>query len=82
MKTIRTKTLPPSPRRGMRIVARCDTWTETVNANYRLNLRENHARAALALAQKLGLTGKWVGEKLSGEEMVFVQNRAETSFSV
>ena len=54
MQAIRTRYLGPTNHRGARIVATCDAKRKTYSWDYALNVAENHAQAAHALATELG----------------------------
>ena len=51
---IETKYLGPTNHRGARIVAKCDAGRKVVPWEYELDVPENHALAACALAKSLG----------------------------
>ena len=59
---ISTKFLGPTNSRGSRVVAFTDTHLRlTVDWDHTLDIDENHARAAKALADKMEWAGEWVG---------------------
>jgi hypothetical protein len=58
---ITTKFLGPTNHRGARIKARAHVGSVTVGWDYSLSSCENHTAAALALAEKWGWEGEWLG---------------------
>ena len=56
-----TRWLAPTNHRGSRVKAWCEAGSVTVGWNYSLEVHENHAAAALALATKLEWDGEWRG---------------------
>jgi hypothetical protein len=52
--SIETKYLHPTNHKGARIVAKCDAGRKILPWEYELNVAENHALAACALAKSLG----------------------------
>lgn len=69
---IATKYLGPNNYQGARIKATADAGSITVSWDHARNVEDNHTAAALALADKLGWTGNWVGGSLPGPGFVFV----------
>ena len=55
-----TKYLGPTNHRGSRVKATCNAKTATTSWDYALDVAENHAMAAKALAKDLGWVGNWV----------------------
>jgi hypothetical protein len=86
MQAIVTKFHGPGNVRGSRVSARADAGSITVGWNHSKNVGDNHAAAALALLQKLGWDGRWIGGGLPGSGFAFVcdplQYRAERSVTV
>jgi hypothetical protein len=74
---IETKFLGPTNFRGPRIVAKAEAGRIVVPWDHALNPAENHARAARALAVKLGWRGTYRGGSLPNS-YVFVRS---TGFS-
>ena len=62
----------PTNTRGSRISARCDAKRIVVAYDYALNVSENHAAAAAALAAELGWSGKLIGGLCADSSMCFV----------
>jgi hypothetical protein len=62
MTTIETHFLGPTDRRGSRYMARAlgTNHRIIIGADDRLDYRENHRLAALALAERQGWTGRWL----------------------
>ncbi len=58
---ITTKYLGPTNHRGSRIKANSQAGSITLPRDYSLNVSDNHAKAARALAEKLGWSGEWHG---------------------
>ncbi len=59
MKSIVTKYLGPTDRRGSRIKASdCDNNSVVVGLDHELSIEDAHAKAARALCKKMGWTGK------------------------
>lgn len=58
MQAIITKYLCPTNNRGARIKATCAAGSITIAFDHAINLEPNHIRAALALQEKLGRSGK------------------------
>ncbi len=58
MVAIKTKYLGPTNFRGSRVKAKTDCQQITINWDCALNSEENHQRAAQALCDKMGWTGK------------------------
>lgn len=69
---IQTRFLGPTNTRGARVVARADAGRITVSWDYSQSIDENHRRAALALAERLGWKGPWHGGSLPSAGYVFV----------
>ncbi len=57
---IKTKYLGPTDRKSSRISARYGEQRITVPYQHELGVRDNHAAACRALAEKIGLVGRWV----------------------
>lgn len=79
--SIQTHYIGPTDHRGSRIKAKASGglsltlgWADELDSN------ENHRRAALALAQKLGWCGSWVAGGAVGGGCVFVQNDGDGGF--
>ena len=62
----------PTNTKGSRIVARCEAKKITVPFDYALNVDDNHAAAAAALAAELGWAGTLVGGGCATASMCFV----------
>lgn len=76
-----TKWFGPTNSRGSRVKAKAAAGSITVSWDYGLNVADNHAAAARALADKLGWPGAWVGGGTPGEDgYVFVDTRAGDTF--
>jgi len=58
---IETKYHGPTNSRGSRISARSQAGRIFVHYDHALSIEANHHAACLALATKLGWTGRWVG---------------------
>ncbi len=56
-----TEYMGPTNSRGSRIKAMAESGSVTVPYDYALNPDGNHAAAAMALADKFGWDGRWVG---------------------
>jgi hypothetical protein len=56
---ISTHYLPPTNVKGSRIKAKAYGGSLTVHLDHALNIEANHAKAAKALAEKLGWQGEW-----------------------
>jgi hypothetical protein len=69
---IHTKFMGPTNTRGSRVKAKADAGSITLGWNHALNVGDNHAAAAKALALKLGWTGHWHGGGLPGSGYAFV----------
>lgn len=72
---ITTKYHGPTDFRGACVTARAAAGRKTVSWDYALGIRENHAAAAQALAEKLNWSGVWVSGGLpdeSGDVFVIV----------
>ena len=78
MQTIITKYLGPTNARGSRIKARQSASygfkpvSVTVSWDYSLSTQENHKAAAMAVADKLGWAGEWIGGDNGHDGLVFV----------
>ena len=73
MQTITTTYLGPTNSRGTRIGVATSSGRVIVSWDHEQDVTENHRRAALALARKLGWSGRWVGGELAdGRGMTFV----------
>jgi len=71
---IETKYLGPTDFRGTRIKATAQAGSVTVSWDHALDVNDNHAKAAEALARKYGWTGTWVAGGLANERgNVYVQ---------
>ena len=66
MQAIITKFLAPTNNRGSRVKATCQAGTITVNWLDDLDIQDNHAAAANALAKKLGWTADKYGHLIGG----------------
>ena len=66
MQAITTKYAGPTNTRGTRIIAKAAAGRVSVGYDHALNLEDNHAAAAQALAAKLGWTGPNYGTLVSG----------------
>lgn len=66
MQAIQTKFLPCTNFRGSRVKAWCEAGSVTVGWDHVLNVDENHAAAAAALAEKLGWIGRNYGTLVGG----------------
>jgi hypothetical protein len=77
MQAIQTKYLGPTNYKGARVVAECDAGRVTLSWDHALNVEDNHAAAAQALAKKLGWTnyGPWHGGSLKDGSMAWVSSR-------
>lgn len=77
MQAIETKYLAPTDRRGARIKATAAAGTLTLGWDWDLNPFENHAKAAVALAEKYGWTEhvELVGGCLPNNNYVFTALR-------
>jgi len=80
MQAIVTKYIGPTNYRGSRVKASCQAGTITLPWSYELGVNENHDKAAMALAFKLGWDearyGKLVGGGMpdgTGNAYVFCQ---------
>jgi hypothetical protein len=81
-KSIRTKWLALTNKLGSRVRATIGRGnTLVVHWDYALNVEDNHARAAMALARKLGwvpeegaFSGTWRGAGLDDSGFVFVSD--------
>lgn len=69
---ISTKFLGPTNTRGARVVAKADAGSQTTSWDYAESVCRNHAKAAQALAEKLGWAGYWTGGSLPGSGYCFV----------
>lgn len=67
-----TKYLGPTNTRGSRIVASVPSTRLTVSWDYRLNIEENHAAAATALARKLDWLDPTHGGNLPDHRRAYV----------
>lgn len=56
-----TKFIGPSYSLGARIKATAEAGSVTLGYDYALNADKNHEAAAMALANKFGWGGRWVG---------------------
>lgn len=77
MQSIETKYLGPTNHRGSRIKARSSGGhSVTISIDHALSTEQNHHRAAVALARKLGWKGKMVAgghpSRGSGNVYVFI----------
>lgn len=73
MQAIETRYFGPTNTRGSRIKATAAAGSVTVPVDNALNSEQNHARAAVALAQKFGWEGRLVeGGSPRGEGRVYV----------
>ena len=71
---IETKYFGPSNTKGSRIKASAWAGSVTVGYDYALDTEDNHANAAMALAQKLGWGGDYVcGGNVKGNGYLFVK---------
>lgn len=68
MQAITTKFLGPTNCRGSRVKASAQAGSLTLSWDDALDIDDNHAAAAIALANKLGWGGQWVGGGLPGGE--------------
>ena len=66
MQAIITKYLGPTDHRGSRVKATCQAGSLTLEWDDTLDLDANHRVAAIALAEKLGWTGAFYGDLISG----------------
>lgn len=85
MQAITTKYIGPTNFKGARVKASSQAGSVTVSWDHALNVDENHAAAARALASKWGWAGKWLGGALpDGKGNVYVNTgRAfEGSFAI
>lgn len=69
---IHTQWLGPTNFRGSRVKAKADAGSITIGWDHALNIDQNHAAAAVALADKLGWNHRWVGGSIHGSGYVFV----------
>lgn len=75
---ILTRFFGPTNVKGSRVIATCEAsrhvpgCTVTMHWDHALNGDENHAKAAIALANKLGWTGEMAGGSLPGSGYAFV----------
>jgi hypothetical protein len=63
---IQTKYIGPSNVRGARVKAWAEAGSLTLSWDHALNVEENHAKAAQALADKFGWTGPRYGQLIGG----------------
>ena len=83
MQSIRTKYLKATDTRGERIKATSSSGQSvTVPWYYAPDVEENHARAAHALAEKLGWKGSFTGAGLDDSGFVFVPDSSDLGFIV
>ena len=68
---ITTKWFGPSNVKGSRVKASAEAGSITLHWDHALNVDQNHAKAAMALANKLGWGGKWVGGGMAGSGYAF-----------
>ena len=66
MQAIQTKFFPCTNYRGARIKAWAEAGSVTIGWDHALNVDENHAKAANALAAKLGWVGTGYGTLVGG----------------
>ena len=66
MQAIQTKFLPCTNFRGSRVKAWCECSSIVLSWDHALNVDENHAKAANALAEKLGWVGGNYGVLIGG----------------
>ena len=59
-----TKWIGPTNTKGSRVKASCEKGSVTLNWTYDLDVKGNHHRAAMALADKLGMVGNWTAGEL------------------
>jgi hypothetical protein len=72
MQAIETKYLGPTDHRGSRVKATAEAGSLTISWDDALDVRENHARAALEAIRRWGWSGRWVGGSLAGRGYAFV----------
>lgn len=72
---IMTAFLAPTNHRPARVKATADAGSITVSWDHALGVDDNHKRAAMALADKLGWLGHWHGGSLPGSGFAFVCNQ-------
>ena len=71
---IETKFLGPTNFRGARVKATAQAASVMVSWDHALNVDENHAAAARALAEKMGWEGAWIaGGGAQGKGNVYVR---------
>lgn len=61
MQAIATKYLGPTNSRGSRVKATAGAGSVTIEWAHNLNADQNHDAACLALANKMGWQGDWIG---------------------
>lgn len=66
MQAIQTKFLPCTNFRGSRVKAWCEAGSIVLSWSHALNVDENHAKAANALAEARGWTGPAYGTLVGG----------------
>lgn len=66
MQAIQTKYLPYTNFRPSRVKAWCDAGSIIISWDHALNVEENHAKAANALAEARGWTGPAYGTLVRG----------------
>jgi hypothetical protein len=69
---ITTKFIPPTDTRGSRVKATAAAGSKTLYWDHALNIEDNHAAAARALANRFEWSGNWYGGGLAREGFVFV----------
>ena len=69
---ISTKYIGPTNTRGSKVKATADAGSVTLHWDDALNSYDNHAAAAIALANKFGWGGRWAGGSVHNAGYVFV----------
>ena len=70
MQAIITKYLGPTESRGARVKATAQAGSVTIHWDDALDIEENHDRAAMTLAHKLGWISQTSGKPYSGERLL------------
>jgi hypothetical protein len=67
MQAIRTRYHGATNTRGSRITAACEAGSLTLPRDYSLNIDQDYARVAQALAQRMGWAGVYHGGSFGGD---------------
>lgn len=78
-----TKYIPCTNFRPSRVKAKCQAGSITLSWDHALDLIDNHAAAARALAARFGWSGRWeAGANAGNDGYTFVQPTDASSFTI